>query len=65
VSSHEKTPGADIPAPGGCRHCGADRQDHCQRYAPDVGRHGFVEPTDEQRLARLKARRNAKEARRG
>lgn len=47
----------DIPVPNGCRWCGVDYQEHCQRWHPDGGRHGWTEPTDEQRLSRLRARR--------
>lgn len=50
----------ELPAPNGCRHCGADKQDHCQRSSPEVGSHGWVEPTDEQRLTRMKTRRAAR-----
>lgn len=53
------------PAPGGCRHCGIDKHGHHQRWAPDVKWHGWTAPTTEQALARLRARRAAKEARRG
>lgn len=53
--------GRPIPVPNGCRWCGADRQDHCQRSAPFVGSHGWVEPTNKQRLTRMKARRAAKQ----
>lgn len=54
------TNAANLPVPNGCRYCGADKQDHCQRSSPEVGSHGWAEPTDEQRLTRMKARRAAR-----
>lgn len=48
-----------LPAPNGCRHCGINKPGHDQRWAPEVKWHGFAEPTDEQRLTRMKARRAA------
>lgn len=54
-----------IPAPNGCRYCGADKQNHCQRSGRGVGIHGWVEPTNKQRLTRMKARRAAKAVTRG
>lgn len=55
----------DLAVPNGCRWCGTDRQIHAQRWHPDAGEngwHGWTAPTNEQRLARIRARR---EARRG
>lgn len=49
--------GAVIP-PSGCRHCGVEARDHCQRWASSVGWHRWVEPTQEQIKARMLARRN-------
>lgn len=46
-----------IPHPNGCRWCGADREEHLQRWTPTVKWHVWVEPTDEQRKQRLLARR--------
>lgn len=43
--------------PNGCRHCDHPKRDHCQSWVPVVGIHGFVEPTDEQRLERMQRRR--------
>lgn len=51
---------AEMTVPNGCRHCGADKQNHCQRSGRGVGMHGWVEPTDAQRLARMKTRRAAR-----
>ncbi len=45
------------PNPNGCRYCGVDRESHLQRYASEVGWHKWIEPTDEQRKGRLRARR--------
>lgn len=45
------------PAPNACRWCGVDRQEHMQLYVEGVGWHGWAEPTDAQRKARMLARR--------
>lgn len=39
----------------GCRWCGVPRREHAQRWTEGVGWHTHVEPTDEQRKARLLA----------
>lgn len=44
--------------PNGCRHCGAAQRFHCQRWTDAAGWHTWTEPTDEQRKARMLARRN-------
>lgn len=49
----------DNPNPNGCRFCGVDRDTHLQRWAPGVEWHRWAVPTDEQRKARLLARREA------
>lgn len=49
-----------LPVPNGCRWCGIEKPNHVQRYAQFVGLHGWAEPTDKQRLTRMKARRAAK-----
>lgn len=41
----------------GCAHCGTSERAHCSRYKESVGYHTYVAPTDEQRKARLLARR--------
>jgi hypothetical protein len=51
-----------IPAPSACAVCGvSDGQDvmngHVTRYSPSVGAHRRIEPSDELRLRRMKARR--------
>lgn len=48
----------DLPNPNGCRYCGTDRDKHLQRWAPGAKWHGWVEPTPEQRKARMLARRD-------
>ncbi|WP_198654405.1 MULTISPECIES: hypothetical protein [Nocardia] len=48
-----------IPNPNGCHWCGVDREQHLQRWAPGIAWHIWIEPTTEQRVDRLKARRNA------
>jgi hypothetical protein len=52
----------DLPEPNGCAECGIGRRQHFQRWRMGVGRHGWTEPTDAQRLARMLARRNARRA---
>ncbi len=47
----------DLAPPNGCRWCGVDSHDHWQRWHPEGGRHGWTQPTDEQRLSRMRARR--------
>lgn len=48
--------------PDSCRHCDVPQRMHCQRYVVGIGRHGYVAPTDAQRLARMLGRRNARSA---
>jgi hypothetical protein len=52
--------GGPIPVPNGCRWCGIEKPNHVQRHAQFVGIHGWVEPTNRQRLTRMKARRAAR-----
>lgn len=49
-----------LPNPNGCRWCGADRQDHDQRWVPEVRWHGWESPTSEQRKQRMLARRSGR-----
>jgi hypothetical protein len=42
--------------PDGCRWCGAEQRFHFQRWHRRAGLHRWVKPTDQQRLARMKAR---------
>lgn len=45
--------------PSGCRWCGDEQYHHGLQYVPGNDLHGYVEPTQAQRLARMKARRSA------
>lgn len=47
------------PNPSGCRWCGIDERQHMQQWKPPAGWHQWEQPTTAQRLARMKARRNA------
>jgi hypothetical protein len=47
----------DAPTPDGCRHCGIPEREHLQRWHAEAGWHPWTEPTDEQRLERMRARR--------
>ena len=50
------------PNPSGCRWCGIDEREHGRQWKPDVGWHKWEEPTRDQRLARMHARRNTRHA---
>ncbi|KOX10121.1 hypothetical protein [Nocardiopsis sp. NRRL B-16309] len=43
-------------APNACRHCGDDKYHHGNQWHRAVGFHKWIEPTDEQRKDRMKAR---------
>lgn len=43
--------------PNGCAHCGLSERDHFRRWTDAAGWHGYVTPTDAQRLERMRARR--------
>lgn len=47
----------EIPDPDGCRWCGHEQRSHAQLWKPSVGWHQWTQPTGEQRLARMRARR--------
>ncbi|WP_327335868.1 hypothetical protein OG384_04340 [Streptomyces sp. NBC_01324] len=47
------------PNPDGCRWCGYGNP-HGWQYLPGKGGHQWEPPTNAQRLARMKARRNAR-----
>lgn len=49
-----------LPDPNACAACGAAKDMHAQRPHPVVGFHGWIEPDDETRHARMLARRNAR-----
>jgi hypothetical protein len=46
--------------PGGCGLCGIPRHEHMQRWASPAGWHTWVQPSNDQILARMKARRAAR-----
>lgn len=48
-----------LASPNACRWCDIDRENHLQRWMPGTRWHTWVEPTDEQRKARILARRAA------
>ncbi|MCX4792549.1 hypothetical protein OG369_43010 [Streptomyces sp. NBC_01221] len=50
---------ARIPSPNACRHCGLDRRGHAQQWTTDAGWHTWTQPTQDQILARMRARRAA------
>lgn len=45
------------PVPNGCRHCGRDRRDHGIEWYEAAGFHHWTEPTDSQRIERMRAAR--------
>ena len=51
-----------LPDPNACRWCALPRRGHFQQREKSVGWHRFIEPTDRQRLERMKARRAARTA---
>lgn len=50
----------NVPVPNGCRWCGVAREGHGQRWAPDGDWHGWFAPTEEQRVDRMRARREVR-----
>lgn len=48
--------------PNACRHCGVAEREHYQRWTAEAQWHGWTAPTDAQRLARMRARREARHA---
>lgn len=50
-----------LSEPNGCLRCGLPRRGHYSRYEPVFGWHPWIEPTDGMRLARMKARRAARQ----
>lgn len=59
----DRIPPATTPTPDGCRVCGKPERSHAIEAHPEAGFHNWVEPTDEQRLERMRARRRANEER--
>lgn len=47
--------------PDACRWCSVPRREHVSLWKPPVGWHQWAEPTDAQRLERMKARRAARQ----
>ncbi|MFE5958902.1 hypothetical protein [Streptomyces rubiginosohelvolus] len=45
------------PNPDGCRWCGVQAGNHGRRYVSSHGMHAWEQPTNAQRLARMRARR--------
>lgn len=48
---------SSAPAPNSCRWCGRERGSHGLFFARSVGNHYYAEPTPQQRMARMRARR--------
>jgi hypothetical protein len=51
--------GAPTSAPNGCRWCGREQRAHALEWDDTAGYHCFVAPTDEQRVDRIRTRREA------
>ena len=47
---------SEAPLPMGCRWCGAEKQDHCQRWTKGASWHGWTHPTQAQINARLRVK---------
>jgi hypothetical protein len=56
-------PGPRVATPDGCRFCGITQRVHGRQHVPEQGWHAWMAPTDQQRLDRMRARRD-QEARR-
>ena len=48
-----------VPNPNACALCDMDKHIHMQRHDNIMGWHSWVEPSDAQRLDRMKKRRQA------
>jgi len=59
LRGHIRWPEGRPPTPGGCRWCGCEKYSHGQTWLPGRGFHQWVQPTQAQILARMRARRNA------
>lgn len=51
-----------MSAPAACRHCHLTERTHGRQYTAAAGWHPWTPPTDQQRLNRMRARRNARKA---
>lgn len=49
-----------IPNPNACHWCEVDERFHAMRWSWGPGWHSWVAPADAQRLARMRARREAR-----
>ncbi|MCV7210787.1 hypothetical protein [Mycolicibacterium canariasense] len=47
------------PPPNGCRWCGREQRTHALEWDDSAGYHGWVAPTDDQRVERIRTRREA------
>lgn len=54
-------PDGHPPVPSGCRWCGAEQGGHGRRWSDAAGWHTWTAPTSAQVLARMKARRAARQ----
>ncbi|MFJ2110605.1 hypothetical protein ACIOEX_01530 [Streptomyces sp. NPDC087850] len=48
------------PSPSACRWCGIDQRPHARQWAQPAGWHAWEQPTEQQILARMRARRAAR-----
>lgn len=60
LHSHIHYPDGRPPVPSGCRRCGREQRSHGGWWRAGVPFHQYVQPTDAQILARMRARRNAR-----
>lgn len=49
-----------IRPPDGCRWCGRGSRDHGIEWHGAVGYHGYIDPTDDQRIQRMRDRRGSR-----
>lgn len=49
-----------ISTPAACRHCHVTGRAHGRQYTDAAGWHPWTEPTDQQRLDRMREQRNAR-----
>ncbi|UDM00030.1 hypothetical protein [Streptomyces longhuiensis] len=62
LHGHIRWPNGRPPTPSGCRWCGTEQSGHGRRWTPGHGIHAWMQPTQAQILARMKARRAARKA---
>jgi hypothetical protein len=61
VTEHNKLTGSATGVElDGCAHCSIPRRKHMQRWVSLAGWHAWVQPSNDQILARMKARRAAR-----